>query len=147
MQSLTENTPARAIDGARLIRLRPRSERANQRELLRLVNYLFGRGWTLRRDIRRDLGIKDDPLRALVRYSNGLILSSSALGYRLTTETPVAEANHAVAELLSRSNQLRLRASEIQRVIYMPRPVDIASLLGAASTTGVAPVSGLGGAA
>lgn len=116
----------------RLVDSRPRAERANRTELLRLISYLYGRGWTLRKHIRHDLNIKDDALRALVRYSNGAILSSSALGYRLTSETPVAEAGHAVAELLSRANQLRLRASEIQRVMYRPRRSDASALGGAA---------------
>jgi hypothetical protein len=121
MRRITRHTDNASGDQTRLVTTRTRTERANRAELLRLIQYLYGRGWTLRKQIRHDLAIKDDALRALVRYSNGLILSSSALGYRLTTETPVAEAGHAVAELLSRANQLRLRASEIQRVMYRPR--------------------------
>lgn len=120
LSQLSARVPPRTQ--ARLVSMRPRSERADRRELLRLINYLYDRGWTLRKQIRHDLGIKDDALRALVRYSNGLILSSSALGYRLTTQTPAGEANHAVSELLSRASQLKLRASEIQRVIYRARP-------------------------
>lgn len=112
-----------SIKGApsRLVDTRPRAERANRGELRRLIAYLRGRGWTLRRQIRQDLQIKDDPLRALVRYSCGQIVSSSSLGYCLTTEAAVADANHSVAELISRANALKLRASEIQRVIYRPR--------------------------
>lgn len=54
---------------SRLVDTRPRAERANRDELRRLLDYLRGRGWTLRRQIRHDLQIKDDPLRALVRAS------------------------------------------------------------------------------
>jgi hypothetical protein len=107
----------------RLLSTRPRAERANRRELIRLLNYLAGRGWTLRKFIRADLGIKDDALRALVRYSDGQIVSSSSLGYCRVDEVTISEGWHACAELMSRAASLKLRAAEIQRRMYRPRPV------------------------
>lgn len=104
-----------------LIALRPRAERANQHDLAALKHYLRGRGWTKRRDICAALGLKDDALRALARYSDGAITSSSARGYILTDEASVSEARHSVAELLSRSQQLRLRAGEIIRAVNSRR--------------------------
>jgi hypothetical protein len=101
-----------------MITLRPRASRANPQDLAALKGFLRGRGWTKRREICSALGFKDDALRALARYSDGAITSSSTRGYILTDEATTAEARHSVAELLSRANQLRLRAGEIIRAVH-----------------------------
>lgn len=127
---------------ARLVPTRSRSERADPDLLARLVSCLHGRGWVHRRELRRELGLSDDSLRALARYSVGEVVGSSAKGYALTREAPVEDVHRVIAEMLSRSKELRARVAEVFRVLH-GRP-------GAKhwSNTGVAPDSdGLGGVA
>lgn len=127
---------------ARLVATRSRDERANPDLLGRLIAHLRGRGWVHRRQLRTDLNLTDDALRALARYSRGEVIGSSARGYGLTREVPVGDVHAVIAESLSRSKQLRARVSEIFRVLHgQPRAKY-------SSNTSVEAVSdGIGGAA
>lgn len=108
----------------RLVPLRPRSERANAAMVARLMAHLDGRGWVHRRQLRTELGISDDALRALARYSSGEVIGSSAHGYGLTRQLPLGDVHRVIAETLSRSKQLRARVSEVLQVLHgRPRGV------------------------
>lgn len=101
----------------RLVSTRTRAERANPDLLGRLVAVLQGRGWVHRRQLRIDLGVSDDVLRALARYSAGEVVGSSAKGYALTREAPLEDVHRVIAEMLSRSKELRARVAEVFRVL------------------------------
>lgn len=104
--------------GGRLLRLRLRSERADPDLLRRVTSCLQGRGWVRRRELRAELGISDDKLREIARYSRGEIVGSSSHGYCLTREASVEEVGAVVGEWLSRSKQLKARVSEVLRVLH-----------------------------
>lgn len=112
MKIVTEN------DRARLLAIRPRAERADRALLDRLVMQLRGRVWVRRRDLCAELSLPDDRVRELARYSDGEIVGSSAHGYGLTAEIPVEQVNRVIAELLSRSRELRARAVEITKAMH-----------------------------
>jgi hypothetical protein len=106
------------LQQARLLATRSRSERAEPGLLAELKARLDGRGWVRRRILCAELGIKDDRLRSLARYSNGEIVGSSAKGYCLTRQAAVEDVSAVIGETLSRSKQLRARVSEVLKVLH-----------------------------
>lgn len=110
--------PAHHLSQARLLSTRPRRERANRALVERLVSHLHGRGWVHRRQLRTELDISDDALRALARYSNGEVIGSSSRGYCLTRQASVEDVGAVVGEWLSRSKQLRARVAEVLQVLH-----------------------------
>lgn len=141
--NVTQLRPATAaLSQARLISTRSRSERANPVLVARLTGCLDGRGWVRRRELCAELGMSDDLLRSLARYSRGEIVGSSAKGYCLTRQASVEDVGAVVGEWLSRSKQLRARVSEVLQVMHGRPHVQTAN------TTGVeAGIDAIGGAA
>lgn len=102
----------------RLVETRTRAERVEPALLDRLVSRLQGRGWVPRRVLRVELGISDDKLREIARFSRGEVVGSSALGgYGLVRELPTADVHRVLAETRSRSRELAARAGEIIQVL------------------------------
>lgn len=116
----------------RLVATRSRSEHANREAVARLIAHLHGRRWVHRRQLRAELDISDDLLRALARYSRGEVIGSSSRGYGLTREVPVEDVHAVIAESLSRSKELRARVSEVLQVLH-GRPRTEPQLLGGAA--------------
>lgn len=102
----------------RLVATRTRAERVNPDLQARLIEQLRGRGWVHRGQLRTELGLSDDLLRALARFSGGEVIGSSSRGgYGLVTELPVADVHAWVGETRSRAKELNSRVAEVYRVL------------------------------
>lgn len=102
----------------RLVATRTRAERVNPDLQARLIELLRGRGWVHRGQLRTELGISDDLLRALARFSSGQVIGSSSRGgYGLVIELPSADVHAWVVETRSRAKELNRRVAEVYRVL------------------------------
>lgn len=110
------NAPIRLLD------TKPRGEKADPALLARLIHALDGRGWVRRKVLSAELQVSDDSLRAAARFSRGLVVGSSTKGYARVDQAPVGDVHRVVAELLSRSRELRLRVGEVLRVLHNADP-------------------------
>lgn len=109
--------PNDKVSQARLVATRSRDERANPDLLGRLIAHLRGRGWVHRRQLRTDLNLTDDALRALARYSGGAVIGSSSRGYGLVRGVPVEHVHAWISESRSRSKEINTRVAEVYRVL------------------------------
>lgn len=79
-----------------------------------LVDFLADGEWHKARDIRANLRITRDHMRAMPIFDDGRIMGSTTQGFKLTTLASEDEVSHAYNSMMSRVRHIAARAEAIR---------------------------------